>query len=140
MQVSKSRDLLCARQRARQVASLLGFGPDRQAAIAAEVFACLRSGYRPGRRATIVFLVAAGCLRIEIAGQYFATALPKMLAQAVEDVAWMMGELDRDVPFRVMDEIDAQNRELLAAARLAAENSFAAAAPSGPLRINDPAA
>lgn len=135
MGVSKPRDLLRSRQRTRQVAGLLGFAPEQQATLAAAVFAWLRQHHRPGRRSSVAFIVADSCLRIKLAEHVFTTALPLSLAHAVEDVAWMMRELDRQAPFRVMDELDAQNRELLAAARPARP-----VADTGRLRISDPAA
>lgn len=134
MSVAKPRDLLRARQRTRQVAGLLGFDPSSQAALAAEVFARLLHGSEVRRGSGIAFLAADGCLQIEMFGMRFSTLLPERLTHAVEDVAWMMRELDRGVPFRAMDEVDKQNRELLAAGQPQPLRSVAG------LRRNDSAA
>src|SRR5262245_46891819 len=82
--IQKPRDLLRSRQRARQIASLLGFAADRQATLAALVFDQLRRRLRSGQPCTVGFFVADGCLRIDVAGRSISLPLPVSLAHPVE--------------------------------------------------------
>ncbi|MBM4072797.1 MAG: hypothetical protein FJ271_28300 [Planctomycetes bacterium] len=113
--VCSPRDQLRARQRARQIAGLLGFEACQQAALAAEVFAWLRAG-RHSVSTRIAFVVVDRSLKVELGARRLSAPLPDKLPHAVEDVGWMIRELDRQAPFVIMEEVDAQNRELLAVA------------------------
>lgn len=55
LKIRSQRDVLMARQRARQVAGVLGYEPREQTFIAAAVFEIARSALRPGGRSTLTF-------------------------------------------------------------------------------------
>jgi hypothetical protein len=112
----RNRDLLLARQRGRQIAGLLGFGPAQQIRIAAGVFeiaggaaedAVLR--FSITEEVFRVVAVPAAALRLEM-------ALPGPVGKLdLADLVWAVRELDQDTPLEVRDEMRRQNQELLLA-------------------------
>lgn len=125
--VRSKRDLLLARQRARQIAALLHFEPADQACIAAGTFAVAHDALgRVGpctlsiRLADQSLHVSAGAERPDETGESenqglrLVKPLPAMArAFAPEDLAWMLDQLTQHSPFRVFEEIHRQNQEML---------------------------
>jgi hypothetical protein len=115
------RHLLLIRQRARQIAAMLQFQPQDQMCIAAGAFTvAVRALRRYG----------PGCLCIQIdkeSLQVFPKAhrqdsaalrlvkrLPALAPDiAVEDMGWLLEQLNRQTSNRVFDEIERQNQEML---------------------------
>src|SRR5258708_1831737 len=64
LQLQKKRDLVLARQRARQIAGLLGFDAQEQSLIAAGVFAIADAVFRQEGHAAIEFRVEADALQV----------------------------------------------------------------------------
>ncbi len=126
LRVRSRRDVLVARQRARQVAGLLRFSPRRQHMIAAAVFEiAFGLTRRPG----------GGTLQFELHGDafhVFTSDLPARMpgmqrlvqllpdpaqTPAPEDLPWLMEQLMWHTPRNVFEEIHLQNRVLLDALR-----------------------
>lgn len=118
--VRKPRDLVRARQQTRQLAALLGFDSRQQAVLTAEVFALLCRRWRRHLRPNLIFGVENHFLKVVIddgqGNDRFTVALPDAVPNALDDVAWMMSELNRRAPINVIEEMEMQNRELLALA------------------------
>lgn len=137
-ELRQKRDLLVVRQRARQLAGLLGFEPAEQAGFAAAVFAlaCHAAGGRA--RVTLTFhagpetlevLAAAGGSRGEIPALRLVKALPgKGRGMTVADVAWAVKQLDRHTPPDLFEEVCKQNQELLQALHVLRDSRAAPAA------------
>jgi len=134
LDLQKKRDLVLARQRARQIAGLLGFDLREQGLIAAGVFAIAHAAFRQEGHAAIEFRVEADALKVmAVRGQGRAPwlallrpgpsgalrlekPLPKHgAALAREDLAWAVRELAGATPENVFEEIQQQNQELLRA-------------------------
>jgi hypothetical protein len=132
VRLRRNRDLLLVRQRARQIARILGFDAAEQSRIAAAVFHLAWHAVRHVRRPDLVFRIADavlhvapqcprggdpagaretpdGCLRLE-------RPLPQT-AEALDaaDVAWALRELMRLAPPSVFEEVQQQNQDLLQA-------------------------
>ncbi len=133
--LTRTRDMLLARQRGRQIAGLLGFPPEQQTRIAAAVFeiavttkheASLR--FQMTDRVFQVVAVPVAALRLEVELPATADKLDRA------DVTWAVEELDRTTPFDVREELRFLNQELLLAlhelqaGRTAGEHTYAAAA------------
>jgi hypothetical protein len=133
VRLRRNRDLLLGRQRARQIARILGFDADEQARISAAVFHLGWHAVEHLRQPDLVFRIVssvlhvvpechrtdpvgpgssetpAGCLRLE-------RPLPKTAkALAPEDVAWALQELVRLTPPNIFEEVQQQNQDLLQA-------------------------
>jgi hypothetical protein len=107
-------DRLRARQRARQIADLLGYRRDRQTAIATAVFEIAAQGGL--RRGTVVrfeivddrfrvFALPHSALRMEI-------AVPAQTKLERADLAWTVQTLNEQAPPNVLEEIRLMNLEL----------------------------
>ena len=124
--LKRTRDIVLTRHRARQIARLLGFAPNDQAFIAAAAAEIAAGAFESTRDAGVVFQVVHQALEIraERTGRLrLTTKLPLRPDFAVEDVAWILEQLERE-RFRPFEEFRRQNQELL---RLLAEsNSFRA--------------
>ncbi len=119
------RDVVLARDWARQVAALLGFEPIEQACIAALVFEIASQAYEVVRHAALhfqtegnvfqVFARVPGCEEASRRlGLRLEKPLPKKeLAVALEDVAWVVCQLAEQSPASLFTEIRRQNQELL---------------------------
>jgi hypothetical protein len=118
--VGRKRDVVVARQRARQIASVLGFGAHEQSCIAAAVFELTRQALATSEHATIHFEVAQNALHVfpqGVKGER-SVRLEKPLpvsdnALAREDLSWVIRELVQRTPETVFEEINRQNQELL---------------------------
>jgi hypothetical protein len=131
VRLRRNRDLLLVRQRARQIARILGFDAAEQSRIAAAVFHLAWHAVRHVRQPDLVFRIADsvlrvapqchrgdqagagetpdGCLRLERPLPQTAEAL------AATDVAWVLRELSRLAPPSVFEEVQQQNQDLLQA-------------------------
>jgi hypothetical protein len=133
VRLRRNRDLLLVRQRARQVARILGFDATEQSRIAAAVFHLAWHAVHHLSQPELIFRIADsvlhvvpecrqpasgkpgageaadGCLRLE-------RPLPKTAeALAPEDVAWVLQELIHMTPPSVFEEVQQQNQDLLQA-------------------------
>jgi hypothetical protein len=116
------RDLLLIRQRARQIAALLQFEAEDRMCIAAGAFAVAARAlrrYGPGR---ICVQVDKGALHVFPKAQRLGDSTLRLVKPlpmtgsrlAVEDMAWLLEQLNRHADRRVFDEIEQQNQEMLA--------------------------
>jgi hypothetical protein len=103
--------VLIARQRARQIAGLLGFDESQRGAIAAAVFemACRDQG-----RGMIRFHLSDDTLHV--GALEFALPDPDGTPPR-PDIPWLVQTLDQITPFSMFEEIEQQNRDLLRALR-----------------------
>jgi hypothetical protein len=128
VRLRRNRDLLLVRQRARQIARILGFEAADQGQIAAAVFHLAWHAFHHLQQPDLLFRIAGtvlyvvpecrrlgpgetldGCLRLE-------RPLPKTAESlAAEDAAWALHELLRLTPPNVFDEVQQQNQDLLQA-------------------------
>jgi hypothetical protein len=111
------RDLLMARQRARQIARALGFDLGEQTSFAAAVFDLAETLFCRGGQRALHFAVAKGVLRV-LSGCTGPALLEKPLpegtpALAAEDLAWIAHQLTRLTPLNLFEEFRQQNQELL---------------------------
>jgi hypothetical protein len=132
----KKSDVLLARQRARQIAKLLGFDRREQACIAAGVFAVASTARQHAGRCAVVFQLEGDVLQVvPVLGRRRRPSLERLLQQLPsgtrnllrlekplpvegsvvnrEDLPWFVEELARLIPLNVFDEIEQQNQELL---------------------------
>ena len=126
------RDILVARQRARQVAALLGLEARDQTLLAAAVFEMASHAAAQFRRAEIRFALDGDSFQISTAPERRATKPMKDAAAghdsvvriakkltgpssdvAREDLAWIVEELGNLTPSNLFHEIKQQNQELL---------------------------
>lgn len=122
LRVRSRRDVLVARQRARQVAGLLRFSPRRQHVIAAAVFEiALGLTGRPGG-GTLQFELHGDALHVFTADlparmpgmQRLVQLLPDPAqTPAPEDLPWLVEQLTWHTPLNVFEEVRQQNRVLL---------------------------
>lgn len=118
VRLSQRRDLLLARQRARQAAGLLGLPLVDQVRLAAAVFELASSAY-DAAPAMLQFGITDRSLYVRAVGSASALALaplhqalPPECRLPVEDVAWAMQKLFELAPFRAFEEVEQQNRDL----------------------------
>ena len=123
--VHSRRDVVLARDWARQVAALLGFEPLDQACIAALVFEIASQAFDKAHRAALhfqaenerfqVFATLHSAAELDRhAGPRLEKPLPKKeLAVALEDIAWVVCQLAEQSPASLFAEIKRQNQELL---------------------------
>jgi hypothetical protein len=109
----RKRDTLLARQRARQIARLLGFDAREQTTIATAVFEMARAAFGDA----LHFQVDRARLRISLArvgvGTQVEKPLPDEAAVAAEDLVWVAQELARCTPPNLFEEFRQQNLETL---------------------------
>jgi hypothetical protein len=127
----RRRDVLLARQRARQVASLLGIDAREQTLLAAAVFEMGNHAVHQFGKAEIRFLLDGDHLQISTAA-VGSTAMwrtlwaeqdslvcirrelpPASLSVDREDLPWLLEELAKVTPAKLFDEVQQQNQELL---------------------------
>jgi hypothetical protein len=118
VRLRSGRDLLVARQRARQVARLLGFDALEQLRIAAETFA-LAGRIRPTRGLEVDFRLCAGQLWV-VLHRSSARARPRCFPLPCNgdgmpwyDARWVISAVSRLAPMNVLDEIRQLNQDLL---------------------------
>jgi hypothetical protein len=120
LRLRSKRDVLIARQRARQVAGLLGYDRPQQVQIAAATFDLAAAFLRQKGRGVLRFHASAGSLRVctEPVMLRLERPLPAgVLDMASGDVAWAAGTLDDLTPLDVYEEMVQLNRELVQALR-----------------------
>ena len=112
----RKRDLVVARQRARQLARALGFAPCEEAGVAATVFEIARAAFRHPGHCALHFTLEGGLLRVHADGAplRLERALPDHApAVALKDLTWIARELTRLTPPNLFAEFCQQNQELL---------------------------
>lgn len=114
----KKRDLVRSRQRARQIAGLLGFDAREQMEFAAAVFELARVVQREERCGRLRFRLGATVIRVEPVQSNLGLCLEKPVDEARfrmsrEDLVWAVRELDHGTPLNVFEEMEKQNQELL---------------------------
>jgi hypothetical protein len=126
LRVRRKRDLVLARQRARQLAGLLGFDLRGQLAFACGVFeAACRAALQLGR-ITLEFRLTGDALQAHCRQSVTADPetvpipcvqkrLPHPLPQDREDLAWLVDKFTRRLPEDLFDELRQQNSEMLRA-------------------------
>ena len=120
LSVGGKKELVQIRQRTRQLAALLGYGPRDQAILAAGVFALACQTHRRQGRTNWNFLLENGRLRIfregrdRNAGQ-IEKWLPEMASLSDADIHWVTREMSRQATVDIFGEIQKLNQELLQA-------------------------
>ena len=110
------RDLVRVRQRARQIAGLLGFDSHHQSWIAANVFDIACQACRFTGRAVLRFQLHDSNLQVRVGGswQRLVHPLPEQPTRlALEDLPWAIQQLDQLTPLCLFEEFRLQNQELL---------------------------
>jgi hypothetical protein len=123
LRLGSKRDVVEARQRARQVAGLLGFDSRDQAALAAGVFSLGCQAYRNRAGTSLLFQVQNRALRVFLGSRNGAVnglsqiemSLPDQSFFAEEDIRWMVKELSRRPPPTVFEELEKVNQDLVQA-------------------------
>ncbi len=132
IRLCSKRDLVLARQYARQIAAMLEFDPHEQMWISAAVFELAQATCRGKRRAGIRFRVTNNALHVlplraaRICGRItilrrnrrsplrLVVRLPHETTSArLADVAWAMKQLTELTPADLFEELQVQNQELL---------------------------
>lgn len=113
----RKRDIVTARQRARQAARLLGFDPAEQVSVAAAVFELAARAWTEKDGATLQFQLSGSHLQVFCEPQTslrLLRALPKEArGMALEDLVWAARELGQETPTDLFDEMRRQNQDLL---------------------------
>jgi hypothetical protein len=117
LSLRRKRDLVRARQCARQVAGFLGFDRREQASIAAAVFELACLAVEKGGTGTLRFQIARDMVQV-IAEPAIGLRLERPLptggrALADEDLSWAVREWTELAPFDTFAELRRQNQELL---------------------------
>lgn len=135
LRVHEKRDVLVARQKARQIAHLLHFAPLDEACVAAGVFAIAAQAREQFEIADICFhlennqlvvcakplgaalgaaLVAAGAVEAKAPLMKLAKALPDAAREfAVDELAFLIGRINDQAPVDLYGELSKQNQEIL---------------------------
>jgi hypothetical protein len=130
--IASKRDAVGARQRARQVAAMLGFDPADQTLMAAAVFEMARAALLQTESVALQFLIVESSLHIRPrAGSELRRDILSLDAEPAnglhiekplpadseglsgEDLTWAVAELSRLAPPGLYDEFVHQNQELL---------------------------
>jgi hypothetical protein len=146
LSVERKRDVIVARQRARQVAALLGFEIPEQTRIASAVFELARQALEQVGRARLDFEVADGQLHVRPHGDeawpagvplwHLELPLPQGAALvADDDLPWVASKLMEEAPANVFDEFVHLQHELLRALLELQRSEAQQAASAGP-RMN----
>ncbi len=125
LKLARRRSVVLARQRARQIARLLGFDARDQAQIAAGIFHLAGHAFQHAGARALVFQLAGDLLQVHPVcgkGRPGAEAplrlerrLPRPPALPPEDLAWAVRELAQLTPANLFAEVQQQNQELLQA-------------------------
>lgn len=122
------RQLVLARQYARQIAGLLGFNPEAQVEIAARVFKLALQARARDRKSRLQFCVANKTFRVlafrfqphlestRLAAncQGLCCSLPDRSDRlAHEDLVWLVKQLTQVTPVNVFEELEQQNHAYL---------------------------
>lgn len=124
------RDTIIARQRARQIAGLLGFDTQQQAGIAAGVFAIAWQVLSMRSPIELSFHLDDGLLRVLARSRRRASdpdrtaaptsvsclekSVPDRAKLSFEDLVWAIDRLDEITPALMYEEVYRLNQELLA--------------------------
>jgi hypothetical protein len=118
------RDILLARQRARQIAALFQFEAKEKACIAAGSFAIATQALQQSRSSQLCIQTESDTLHIFTKSRGNGVAeksmrlvkrLPRTAAEfAAEDIQWLCKQLNHQSTLHVFEEIHHQNREMLA--------------------------
>jgi hypothetical protein len=123
LRLGRKRDVIEARQRARQVAGLLGFDSRDQACIAAGVFALACQAYRQKAHLTLFFRLRNGVLHVFFGKRNGGASnlpgiekrLPEKTFFAEADIKWMVGQVVRRPAPSLFEEMEKLNQDLLEA-------------------------
>ena len=120
LSVGGKKDLVQIRQRTRQLAALLGYGPRDQAILAAGVFALAHQTHRCQGRTVWNFSLENSHLRIFPKGRDSGAAqikkwLPEKAVLSEPDIRWVTREMSRQATLDIFGEIQKLNQELLQA-------------------------
>ncbi len=124
------RDILLARQKARQVALLFHYEIQNQICIAAGTFAVACQALRQSRHSQLCIRIENKALHIvtcrgqksahqgpqapEGSGLRLIKPLPPTAADVTaEEIPWLLEQLDKQAGFQLFDEIEHQNQEVL---------------------------
>jgi hypothetical protein len=121
----RSRDLLVARHKARQIAQMLHFSAHDAAAIAASTFLIAHAAAQNATRSALCFAITRDQLLIfaqrgnsrtgPIPKGALSRALPRHENQlSASDISFVLAQVDRLAPQKALDELVGLNRELLA--------------------------
>jgi len=125
LRIGRKRDVIAARQRARQLAALLGYSVAEQSRIASAVFELARQTREQIGRAILNFEVSADALRVVPHPVVSPCAdppppllrleqpLPNGAGMATDDLTWVAQQLVRLTPVATFEEISRLNQELL---------------------------
>ncbi len=134
LNLRRKKDLLLARQRARRVASLLGYDIEEQACIAAGVFVVACQGLERFGQGRLCFQIADRQLRVfaeESGAQAGGNRISKLLVESTgtirlvkrlpaeqnieeRDLSWLVHKVEATACDGVFAEVVKQNQELLA--------------------------
>lgn len=116
--LSRGRDVVLAKQKARQLAGLLGYSAADQTLIAAAAAEMADQALRTSKESELVAEVAGNRLLVRAGTSrrlQLSRHLPARGAEfSTEDIAWIMRQLGRQ-RFRPLEEFRRQNQELLRA-------------------------
>ena len=132
VRIASNRDLLFARQKARRLAHLMHFGPHDEACIVAGVFAVGMQARQAEPAFDLCFALEHRQLTVfprfpksenptcptvadrEVHLLKLAKTVPeKAHPLAAEDLAWMMEQVEKQSPSRLLEEVVRQNQEVL---------------------------
>ena len=120
------RDLLHVRHRARQIAQLLRFLPQEATCIAAGAFVVANQAKAALRKAEVCFAVVQRQFCVFARSKVAAAVMPENLyilhkplpedeqQVPVEDITWLIRQVEQLAPATLHDEIARQNQEVLA--------------------------
>jgi len=113
----RKRDLVVARQRASQIAGLLGFERRELAGMAAAVFEMAGQAWRRGRDGQLCFQMNGRALQVFAnppTTLHLEVPLPaKVMGLDADDMAFAVQQLGEMTPLDVLAEMQQQNLELL---------------------------
>lgn len=119
--IGSHRDVLTARQRARQIADLLGYDAHEQVGVAAAVFEVACSACDRSAKEMLHFDVEDDRLQVSTTSPgarggrlRFQKGLPPARGNlTLQDLTWVIEQLDQYAPVKLFDEIRRQNQDLL---------------------------
>ncbi len=113
----RKRDVVVARQRARQLARMLGYDPPEQVNVAAAVFELAARAAEERRNTTLQFQLSGTHLHVFCEPQTSLRLLRPLpddaRRMALEDLTWAAQQLAERTPLDLFDEMRRHNQELL---------------------------
>src|SRR5262245_54628035 len=116
LRIKGKRDVVVVRQRARQIAGLLGLEGRRRADFAGTAFETACGILNAGGPGAIEFHLHEGCLEMKVIskknrGQRLDLPLPgNEPSLSRDDVAWVVAALDKLTPLDLFEEMHVQNQ------------------------------